>query len=85
MLGYRADFDFTNATGIQTEQKENSTELSGYIRYKIKTKKLILDPGIRIQIQFFGHFGQLGAKYLASDNLRFKLAVENTRRIYIPT
>ena len=77
VLGYQTDFDFTNATGIQTEQKENSTELSGYIRYKIKTKKLILDPGIRIYKynSLAATFEpRLGAKYLASDNLRFKLA-----------
>ena len=26
VLGYQTDFDFTNATGLKTEQKENSTE-----------------------------------------------------------
>jgi hypothetical protein len=77
VLGYQTDFDFTNATGLLTEQKENSTELSGYLRYKIKTNKLILDPGIRIykynsiEATFEP---RLGAKFLATDNLRFKLA-----------
>jgi hypothetical protein len=40
ILGYQTDFDFTNATGIQIEQKENSTELSGFIRYKVKKGKI---------------------------------------------
>ena len=40
-LGYQTDFDFTNATGLKTEQKENSTELSGFLRYKIKPKLII--------------------------------------------
>ena len=77
VLGYQTDFDFTNATGLLTEQKENSTELSGFIRYKIKTNKLILDPGIRIYKynSIAATFEpRLGAKFLATDNLRFKLA-----------
>ncbi len=77
VLGYQTDFDFTNATGLLTEQKENSTELSGFIRYKIKTSKLILDPGIRIYKynSIAATFEpRLGAKFLATDNLRFKLA-----------
>ena len=77
VLGYQTDFDFTNATGLKTEQKENSTELSGFLRYKIKTQKLIIDPGVRIykynslEATFEP---RLGAKLLATDNLRFKFA-----------
>jgi len=77
VLGYQTDFDFTNATGIQIEQKENSTELSGFIRYKIKKGKFILDPGIRIYK--YNSIGatfepRIGAKYLANNKLRIKLA-----------
>jgi hypothetical protein len=77
VLGYQTDFDFTNATGIQIEQKENSTELSGFLRYKIKKGKFILDPGIRIYK--YNSIGatfepRFGAKYLANDKLRLKLA-----------
>lgn len=77
VLGYQTDFDFTNATGIQIEQKENSTELSGFVNYKIKKGKFILDPGIRIykynslRATFEPRFG---AKVLLSDNIRLKLA-----------
>ncbi len=77
VLGYQTDFDFTNATGIQIEQKENSTELSGFINYKIKTGKFIVDPGIRVykynslQATFEP---RLGAKFLFNDWLRLKVA-----------
>ena len=59
------------------EQKENTTEFSGFVRYKLKTEKLIIEPGARIYkynataATFEPRFG---AKFLASDNLRFKLA-----------
>ncbi|MBL6658160.1 MAG: TonB-dependent receptor [Flavobacteriales bacterium] len=77
ILGYQTDFDFTNATGIQIEQKENSTELSGFIRYKIKKGKFIFDPGVRIYKynSLRATFEpRLGAKFLASEKLRLKLA-----------
>lgn len=77
ILGYQTDFDFTNATGIQIEQKENSTELSGFIRYKVKKGKFIFDPGVRIYKynSLKATFEpRLGAKFLASDRLRLKLA-----------
>ena len=77
ILGYQTDFDFTNATGIQIEQKENSTELSGFIRYKVKKGKFIFDPGVRIYKynSLPATFEpRLGAKFLASERLRLKLA-----------
>lgn len=77
ILGYQTDFDFTNATGLLIEQKENSTELSGFVRYKIKKGKFIFDPGIRIYKynSLSATFEpRLGAKFLASDRFRLKLA-----------
>jgi hypothetical protein len=77
VLGYQTEFDFTNASDLQISQQENSTELSGFINYKIKGEKLIVEPGIRIYKynSIAATFEpRLGAKYLASDRLRFKLA-----------
>ena len=77
VLGYQTDFDFTNASDLQISQKENSTELSGFVNYKLKGKKLIVEPGIRIYKynSIAATFEpRLGAKFLASDRLRFKLA-----------
>ena len=70
-------YGFTNATGLKTEQKENSTELSGFLRYKIKSEKLIVDPGVRIYKynSLNATFEpRLGVKFIATNNLRFKLA-----------
>ena len=77
VLGYQTDFDFTNASDLQISQKENSTELSGFVNYKLKGEKLIVEPGIRIYKynSIAATFEpRLGAKFLASDRLRFKLA-----------
>jgi hypothetical protein len=77
VLGYQTDFDFTNASDLQISQKENSTELSGFINYKLKGERLIVEPGIRIYKynSIAATFEpRLGAKFLASDRLRFKLA-----------
>ena len=76
-MGYQTDFDFTNASDLQISQKENSTELSGFVNYKLKGEKLIVEPGIRIYKynSIAATFEpRLGAKFLASDRLRFKLA-----------
>ena len=77
VLGYQTEFDFTNASNLPINISENSTELSGFITYKLKTNKLIVEPGIRIYK--YNSIGssiepRLGAKYLATDRLRFKLA-----------
>ena len=77
VLGFQTDYDFTNASGLVMEQKENTTEFSGFARYKLKTEKLIIEPGARIYkynataATFEPRFG---AKFLASEKLRFKLA-----------
>lgn len=77
VLGFQTDYDFTNASGLLMEQKENTTELSGFFRYKIKGEKLIVEPGIRLYKYNSAPASlepRLGAKYLATDKLRFKLA-----------
>lgn len=77
VLGFQTDYDFTNATGLIMEQKENTTELSGFFRYKIKSERLIVEPGIRLYKYNSVPASlepRLGAKFLATDKLRFKLA-----------
>lgn len=77
VLGYQTDYDFQNALGIYMEQKENTSELSGFFRYKINTNRFIIEPGIRLYK--YNAFApslepRLGAKFLVNDRLRFKLA-----------
>ena len=77
VLGYQTDYDFQNALGIHMHEQENTSEFSGFIRYKLKEEKYIIEPGLRLykyNAESPSLEPRLGAKYLATDNLRFKLA-----------
>lgn len=74
----RTDFKFRNFRGITIDQVSNAAEMGGYFSMKSTIGKLIIEPSVR------GHFYQaqsafsveprLGAKFNATDNLRFKMA-----------
>lgn len=78
MQGFKTDFQFYNAVQRRIQQNENTTELSGYLTYKYKGEKLILEPGFRAQyyasLANFSPEPRLSAKYLINDKLRVKLA-----------
>ena len=59
------------------KQKENTTEFSGFIRYKLKSEKIIVEPGVRLNkynATPATFEPRIGGKLLISDKLRFKLA-----------
>ncbi|MFK7933738.1 MAG: carboxypeptidase-like regulatory domain-containing protein [Saprospiraceae bacterium] len=76
--GINTDFRFRNFLGVTINQEDFTTELAGYLKYKQTIGKLILQPSIRLQ--FYASQSdvsiepRLGAKYNATDFLRFKLA-----------
>ncbi len=76
--GFNTDFQFANPVGLQFEQKDFTTEIAGYIKYKQKVGDLILEPGFRLQYyasQSTASFEpRFGLKYAFSDNVRFKAA-----------
>lgn len=77
VLGFQTDYNFKNAAGLPMKQKENTTEFSGFIRYKIKSEKIIVEPGIRLNkynATPATFEPRIGGKLLISDKLRFKLA-----------
>ncbi|RMF25885.1 MAG: TonB-dependent receptor, partial [Bacteroidetes bacterium] len=72
------DFRFKNFLGNTINQDDNTTELSGYIKYKQKLGPWILEPSVRLVFyasqratKFEPRFG---AKWNITDNLRFKAA-----------
>ncbi|RME97652.1 MAG: TonB-dependent receptor, partial [Bacteroidetes bacterium] len=77
-LGFNTDFTFENLVGIEFEQKDFTTELAAYMKYKQKLGSLILEPGIRFQ--YFASQStaipepRLGLKLNVSDGLRLKAA-----------
>lgn len=78
LTGFRTEFQFLNFRNITTEQNDNTTEISGYVRWKRKIGPLVIEPGFRIQyyqsLNDISPEPRLGLKYNISDKLRFKLA-----------
>lgn len=76
--GYTTDFYFVNSLGSLIQQRENTTELGGYVTAKYILNKWIIEPGMRLQ--YYASQSELSpeprfaAKYNASDKLRLKFA-----------
>ncbi len=76
--GFKTDFEFFNETGSRIEQKENTTEISLYGKYKLTAGKFLIEPGLRLQ--WYASLSEISLeprfamKYNATDVTRFKLA-----------
>lgn len=80
VLGFKTDFTFYNQVKRKIQQQEFTTELAGYVKYKIvsRNKKFLIEPSFRAHyyasLNNFSPEPRLGMKYNATDKLRFKLA-----------
>lgn len=76
--GLSTDFVFRNFLGVTIQQLDFTTELAGFVNYRHKLGKLIIEPGLRIQMYASQQNTQLeprfAAKLNATENLRFKFA-----------
>jgi hypothetical protein len=77
MNGFQTDFEIYNSFGRRINQKENTTELNGYINYlRNFNKKFLLETGVRVQryasLQENSFEPRIRAKYIAGTRLRFK-------------
>ncbi|MFP5470284.1 MAG: TonB-dependent receptor [Bacteroidia bacterium] len=78
LLGFTTDFLFNNASGRTIQQKQNTTEFSAYVDYKLVRGLLVLEPSFRLQ--YYASLGnvspepRLGAKYNVTENFRVKFA-----------
>lgn len=74
----RTEFDFVNPFGIALNQFQNTTEMSGFLKFKKKWKNFIFEPGVRTQ--FYASLSEisieprLGMKLNLSENTRIKAA-----------
>lgn len=78
MQGFKTTLEFYNSLNRKIEQIENTTELSGYMVYKMMFGDLILEPSFRAHyyasLSEFSPEPRFAAKYNVSDFLRLKLA-----------
>lgn len=78
LLGFRTSFSFFNELGRGFSQEQNTSEIAGYVNYRKKLGKLIVDPGLRLHyyasLSVANIEPRLGAKWNISDNWRLKIA-----------
>ncbi len=76
--GFNTDFQFRNFIGITFQQKDFTSELAGYVKYKQRLGDLILEPGFRLHYYAsqskMSFEPRIGLKYNITDFLRFKAA-----------
>ncbi|NMD00759.1 MAG: TonB-dependent receptor [Bacteroidales bacterium] len=77
-FGFKTDFNYYNAVGRKIDQVQNTTELAAFVKYKIATEKMVIEPGFRLQyyasLSKISPEPRIGVKYNISDVLRYKLA-----------
>ena len=78
MQGFKTDFQFSNSIGRKISQVENTTEVAGFVKYKMTRGKLLFEPGFRVQyyasLSNFSPEPRLAMKYNFTDNFRLKMA-----------
>ena len=78
VLGFRTNFEFFNSIGTNIKQENNTTEMSGFMMYRINVGKMVIEPSFRAQ--YYASLGDLSLeprfayKYNVTDNFRLKLA-----------
>ncbi len=72
----RTNFEFVNPFGLNLQQLQNTTEFSGFLKFRRVFGGLVIEPGMRIQYYASQRQASLeprfGVKYNITDKLRFK-------------
>jgi hypothetical protein len=78
LIGFNTDYQFQIANDLIVEQQENTTEIGGFLKYKLTAGKFLIEPSFRIQyyasLSAFSPEPRLALKYNLNNHLRFKLA-----------
>lgn len=76
--GFNTDLSFQNVFGSTIQQRDFTTEVAGYFKYKQQLGNLIIEPGIRFQYyasqSSLSAEPRIGLKYNVTDFLRLKAA-----------
>ena len=79
--GFTTNFNFFNSVGRKIEQKNNTTELAGYIDTKIIKGLLVINPSFRAQyyasLRNFSPEPRIGLKYNITEKFRIKFLLES--------
>lgn len=78
LTGFRTEFKFINFRDIPIEQIENTTEIAGFLRWKLKFGPLVVEPSFRVQyyqsLNDVSPEPRLGLKLNVTDKIRLKAA-----------
>jgi len=78
MLGFTTDYIFHNSIGVSTNLRQNTTEMSVFMKFKKNLGKFILEPGFRAQwyasLSEVSPEPRLALKYNLADRFRLKFA-----------
>ncbi|MBX7180815.1 MAG: TonB-dependent receptor [Bacteroidia bacterium] len=78
VVGFNTDFNYFTPANRFIQQKESTTEIAAFVKYRINIRKLVLDPSFRFH--YYASLGnaslepRLSAKYNITDWLRVKYA-----------
>ncbi|GCD77853.1 TonB-dependent receptor [Thermaurantimonas aggregans] len=75
-IGYRTELLLTNPVGQRIFNDDNSTELAGYVSYRLNTGRFLVEPGLRLHyyasLSDLSFEPRLGAKYNLNEDIRIK-------------
>jgi hypothetical protein len=78
LVGFTTDYQFQIANDLIVEQQENTTEIGGFLKYKLTAGKFLIEPSFRIQyyasLSAFSPEPRLALKYNLNNHIRLKLA-----------
>ena len=76
VTGTKTDFSYYNSNGLALTQQKISTEMAGYVNYKLKFGPVVIDPGIRAHYYatpaIMSIEPRFGFKWNITDHIRFK-------------
>jgi len=76
ILGFTTDFQFTNSVAQTISQRQNTTEIAGYVQQKYNLGRVVLEPSFRMHyyasLSTFSPEPRLGFKVNLTDDLRIK-------------
>ncbi|GCD80010.1 outer membrane receptor for ferrienterochelin and colicin [Schleiferia thermophila] len=75
-IGYRTELLLINPVGQRIFNDDNSTELAGYLSYRLNTGRFLIEPGVRLHyyasLSDLSFEPRIGAKYNWTEDFRIK-------------
>lgn len=75
-IGYTTEFEITNSIGLVNSDKNNTSEIAGYAKYRWVSDRLVIEPGFRVH--YYASLSEmsleprLSLKWNTTERLRLK-------------